>query len=454
MAKKKPNLKIVRPDLDETLSQLILLLEGSGGGVDDIAVMSQVGDVAPRTKKGGRSKRGRKARIPKGDPLSALEELAEAVRRGRNVPADLERRALEELPESIKGPLKSEVLIPQEQSARNQRLLKQAFLRDAPRASEVVGGTNLEKLAQARNLSQKDMLAIEQDFIQELVDSGLDETAAKKRVEDLREQFAVEQRQRREIPRPVPESEKVHKSADLIGKKEVPAIGTFETDETGRRQQRVADLKKRGSFRIVDQGNYSEFVFTPQTGKAANAFEITRRNVKTGKPLKFTKDSLNRLSKAVGKTVLAQDGGTAVRYIGAASLFDKARLNPRLGALLSSPEFLSAFGRTDKQTKTALERLRKQYRETSVSPEASEEMQNMAEAKRRRLVREANKVKDKPVVKGKSPKQIQEAASQYAKEREALELRQRLLSKGRTPRIRSIKSLPLLAIAAALKGSK
>ena len=89
MAKKKPNLKIVRPDLDETLSQLILLLEESGGGVDDIAVMSQVGDVAPRTKKGGRSKLERKARIPKGDPLSALEELAEAVRRGRNVPADL-----------------------------------------------------------------------------------------------------------------------------------------------------------------------------------------------------------------------------------------------------------------------------------------------------------------------------------------------------------------------------
>ena len=533
MAKKKAtkkNLKKARSDADILLGFLMgddALFRGSGPRVEDIVALSEVGDTAPMTKKGKLSKLVRKANLPKDQPLSAMQQIANIIggKGGykKTVPASLEAAAIAELPEDILGQFTSDVVIPQQEAELNERKIKRLIMEAAP--SKASRGTKGATRRSETALRNKDLIALEQDAIDEWVKAGLDEDAATRRVESMREEFFEAERKGRprdpsrtlksvaqgtdstrkwaDANTPIRERDLVIRerdrvgpamSEDMMGRQETPSLGGTKTDELGVRQNIAVRNRKGSTFSIADQANYSEFVFEPGTGKAAGAFSIKRVNAKTGRPLRFTAASKKALASVLGGAKLAKmisGDGTKVQYVSAESLFKAARNNPKLGALIDNPAFMSAFSRTKQQGEQGVKRLQDRYRARtkdpitrdkvalakstgSMQPErflrSTSQVKKAQQAEKdliKRYAAEKARLKGGPVVsKEMTPKQrkkIEEKAQRYAKQMEALKgegkprvkvppkVGSPLITKGMSTNIRT---LPLLAIAAALKGMK
>jgi len=452
MAKKR-NLKVVRGDLDNDLDRLV-----------DIILRSQIGDTRPKVKK-GKSKRVTKAFIPKDQPLSDIEKLIQRMRRSGNfpTPSQLEQGAYKELGlESI--------LDAEDKSALNERKIKRAILGAVDQDSS---GKIVNKKALA--LRNKDATAIEQEFIDDLVKQGMSEKDAKLSAESFREElYEGERKIRRRDP----------KKADMkstpyagLGRDETPSLGGTQTDERGRKINAAMRAKKAASFSIEDQANYSRFEFKPGTGKAAGAFSITRVNAKTGQPLKFTKDSKNRLAKLFGEDKLQKmttKGGNTIQYISSRSLLKAVKNNPELGALIDNPKFISAFSRDNRSKNRDLQELRKRYDKAKAAEGASDDIKDSSRVVRKRLTREGQRLQGDPVItKGKRKlemsktqrKKLAKEASLYDRRMKQIEdIKNKKLPSPRKPstppittgaaRFRFNKLAPLLAIASAIKGLK
>jgi len=389
----------------EIIGDFVNIQLGRGGVMGTDAIPQDViGKPLSREQKSFKSqKKGRKIRKQRsrqvrgvGKPdLTAIEELGERLSRGQNVSGELEARLLEELPENIRGPLESEVLIPQREDAENQRRVRRMI------ASEMKGarleGSELnpyDRIAAQRFFKDIDIEAFEQELIDAYVKQGLSPEAARASAETARKSFEEDLRTRRPsdtkdllVPtaldpkeggqvssreydlkgkplrskgkflREQERSTKVFRKEDSPGAKDDFASSLAGTRELkNRRSSRLmgmaVEAKKAGSFSVKSGDN--EYIFSPN--KEGN-FDITRRF--KGRKSAFLKSNIVDLANVTGQPLerfnkVAAAGSrftggrgkqmaTLTNAISQESLFDAFKANPEMGPLLKNKKFLDAF---------------------------------------------------------------------------------------------------------------
>lgn len=157
--------------------------------------------LSRRTKKETLKKRGRRKMRGEGAlEGNPLERLEQTLARGGEPSQQLLREVEDALPESIRGPLESEVMIPQRESDENQRRLRQQYRSAIEEAlaedKNVVAGPSYRSEL-ARFLEEGDIEAFEQELEDAYVKQGLSREDARRSAESVREEMIEAERVKR-----------------------------------------------------------------------------------------------------------------------------------------------------------------------------------------------------------------------------------------------------------------